>query len=107
MRVGIRGLHRTLLRCQLGAKSELVVQIAGAFGKHCRKDIDIGTYGLRSRAETRREGLREITGSGMKGAVKTAIVFLEHVAVRDGRLRSNVNDVKPAAGRDFQMEFEG
>ena len=107
MRVGVGRLDGALLGRQLRAAIEIVVVIAGAFGKHRGEEIDVRPHRLRTRAETRGETLREISGRRVQRAIQAAVVLLEHVAVSGRSLRSNIDDVEPASGRDIETEFEG
>ena len=77
VRVGIRGLDGPLLRRQLRPAIEIVVVIAGAFGKHGREEVDVGTDSLRTRSEPRRKALRKIAGGRVRGAVQATVVLLE------------------------------
>src|SRR5678816_3629806 len=43
----------------------------------------------------------------MQRTIQAADVLLEHVAIRGGGLRSNIDDVEPASWRDVVPEFEG
>ena len=106
MRVGVGRLDRTLLGRQLRTAIEIVVVIAGAFGKHSGEQIDVRTHRLRARAEPRGEALRKIAGRRVQRAIQAAVVLLEHIAVSGRGLRPNIDDVEPASRRDVETEFE-
>jgi hypothetical protein len=106
MRIGVGRLDRPLLGRQLRPAIEIVVEIARAFRKNGREEIDVRPYGLRSRAEARGEALRQISSRRVQRAIQAAVVPLEHVAIGGRGLRSNIDDVEPASGRDVETEFE-
>ena len=89
------------------AAIEIVVMIAGAFGKYRGEQIDIRPDGLRARSETRREALRKVAGRRVERAIQTAVVPLEHVAIGGRGLRPDIDDVEPASRRDVETQFEG
>src|SRR5688572_22331580 len=106
MRVGIRRLDGTLLGRQLRTPIKIVVVIAGAFGKNRGEKIDVWTYSLLARPESRSKTLRQIAGGCVQRAIQTAVVLLEHIAVSGCRLGPNIDDVEPASWRDIETEFE-
>jgi hypothetical protein len=82
------------------------VTIAGAFREHRGEQIDIRAHGVRSTAKARGKALREIARRGVKRAIQTAVVPLEHIAVGGGSLRPDIDDVESALWRDVETEFE-
>jgi hypothetical protein len=85
---------------------ELVVAIAGAFGEHRAKEVDVGTDAAESRMEPRREALRQKTGGGMLGRVHVTRELIERVTVHFGGARANVKHVEPIPGRQGERKLK-
>ena len=103
VRVGVLRFDGALLVAEVLAPLQLVVLVAGAFGKHRAERLDVGRHALK--VQPRRDAAIEEAGRGVGRPVEALRIGGERL-VLGGKSRPHLDHLEASLGCHFQDEIQ-